>query len=329
MQATRTSLTAAAFSLLFLAVSPLYAVDIEFVTVGNAGNAADATGFGAVGYDYQIGKYEVTAGQYAEFLNAVAATSDPYGLYNSAMAGTQYGSKITKSDGVYTALSPNQPVNYVSWGDACRFCNWLQHGQPVGAEGEAATETGAYALGGKTSSAELMTVIRGVNAKYVLPTYDEWYKAAYYDPNKNGAGAAGYWTYPTKSDVYPSSTLSSTGTNNANYAGYTLNPPNTTEVGYFAGSPSPYGTFDQGGNVREWNETAVGSSERGIHGGSFSEGADTLAALDIILYDNTPPAWEVYEKGFRIAEVPEPSGFLLIAVLGVALYFGKMRNLGI
>ena len=58
------------------------------VTVGNPGNAADtrydATGFGSVGYVYQIGKYEVTAGQYTEFLNAVAK-ADPNGLYNTAM----------------------------------------------------------------------------------------------------------------------------------------------------------------------------------------------------------------------------------------------------
>ena len=37
---------------------------------------------GSVGYNYNIGKYEVTAGQYTEFLNAVART-DTYGLYNT------------------------------------------------------------------------------------------------------------------------------------------------------------------------------------------------------------------------------------------------------
>ena len=40
---------------------------LQFVTVGNPGNAADpATGslYGAVPYTYQMGKYDVTAGQY-------------------------------------------------------------------------------------------------------------------------------------------------------------------------------------------------------------------------------------------------------------------------
>jgi len=57
-----------------------------WVTVGNPGNAHDTqvmndrtTGYGSVCYTYQIGKYEVTAGQYTTFLNAVATTSDPMG----------------------------------------------------------------------------------------------------------------------------------------------------------------------------------------------------------------------------------------------------------
>ena len=71
------------------------AITIDTVPVGNVGNPNDpadreslTTGvqnFGAVSYAYNIGKYEVTVGQYTAFLNAVAAT-DTYGLYNTSMA---------------------------------------------------------------------------------------------------------------------------------------------------------------------------------------------------------------------------------------------------
>ncbi len=61
------------------------AVTIDTVPVGNAGNGNSVWGRGAVDYDYRIGKYEVTVGQYIEFLNAITKT-DPYGLYNTQMA---------------------------------------------------------------------------------------------------------------------------------------------------------------------------------------------------------------------------------------------------
>ena len=61
---------------------------ISLVPVGNPGNANDTTGYGSVGYNYSIDKYDVTLGQYTQFLNAVAKT-DTYGLYNSYM-GTAY-----------------------------------------------------------------------------------------------------------------------------------------------------------------------------------------------------------------------------------------------
>ena len=53
---------------------------LQFVTVGDPGNAPDTTGFGAVPYTYQMGTYDITVAQYTQFLNAVAQT-DTCGLY--------------------------------------------------------------------------------------------------------------------------------------------------------------------------------------------------------------------------------------------------------
>jgi formylglycine-generating enzyme len=144
---------------------------LETVTVGTPGNAADTRyetpGYGSVGYTYNIGKYEVTAGQYTEFLNAVART-DTYGLYNPYMAdpARMWGCNIQRSgpSGSYSySVDPdwaNRPVNYVSYGDSARFANWLHNGQPIGAQGLATTEDGAYYLNGATSDAALMAVNR-------------------------------------------------------------------------------------------------------------------------------------------------------------------------
>ncbi|MEI6972590.1 MAG: SUMF1/EgtB/PvdO family nonheme iron enzyme, partial [bacterium] len=134
MKRTMVTLLAAVTMLVALSGSaratPIATITIDTVPVRNAGNAAASTGYGTVSYAYNIGKYEVTAGQYKEFLNAVAKT-DTYSLYNTNMANGTYGSGITQSgvSGSYTyavnAAFTNRPVNYVSYWDACRFANWL------------------------------------------------------------------------------------------------------------------------------------------------------------------------------------------------------------
>jgi formylglycine-generating enzyme len=293
---------------------------LEFVTVGDPGNAPDTRynniSVGAVAYTYAIGKYDVTAGQYCEFLNAVAKT-DTYAMYNTYMdtANSAYGCNIkrsgTSSSYSYSVASDwaNRPVNWVSWSDAARFANWLQNGQPtfpIGTSGEVAgsTETGAYTLNGATSDANLMAVSRNLGATWWVPSEDEWYKAAYFDPNK--PGGAGYWDYPTRSNAAPSNVFSTTGTNNANFynSGYTIGARYyRTEVGAFAGSLGPYGTFDQGGNVWQWNDSNV-SGYRGRRGGSWGGATDYLAASNRLLGGS--PTYEDHFRGFRVASVASP-----------------------
>ena len=305
---------------------------IDTVPVGNAGNAADTevmwdgtTGYGSVGYNYNIGKYEVTAGQYTAFLNAVAAT-DTYALYNTGMSNTNYGSGITRSgaSGSYTysvaSAFVNRPVNYVSYWDSLRFANWLGNGQ-----GTSSTETGAYTLGGYNGN-DGRTIQRNANWKWAVTSEDEWYKAAYY---KGGSASAGYWDYPTSSDTAPGRDMADASGNNANYYGtsYPIDSGKyTTVAGEFQNSDSPYGTFDQGGNVWEWNEAIVyqGSDYafRGLRGGSFDVNGDPLQASsrnDAIL----GPTSEGGSVGFRVSEVvPEPSSIIalaggLISLLGI------------
>jgi sulfatase modifying factor 1 len=315
---------------------------LEFVTVGDPGNTADTRfvtpGYGRVDYTYQIGKYDVTTGQYCEFLNAVAVT-DTYGLYNPSMdtANDQFGCNIKRggAPGSYSysvaTKWADRPVNFVSWGDAARFCNWLTNDQPSGLQALDTTEDGAYYLNGAASREELMTVTRKANAKYVIPTEDEWYKAAYYDPAKSGG--PGYWTFATRSDTVPSNVFAYPDPgNHANYyngANYTIgNPYYRNEVGAFTNSSSIYGTFDQSGNVWQWNETALTSTIRGDRGGAFNQLWDAMPA---ILRGGEPPNNEGRGMGFRIAGVPEPSNLVLLflsfsGILIYRLYRNKRLN---
>ncbi len=305
-------------------------VVVETVSVGNLGNPNDtgSNGLGGVAYTYNIGMYEVTAGQYAEFLNAVAA-ADTYGLYNermdidSGLSNSQYACNIKRS-----GSSPNytyrvaadwadRPVNFVSWGDAARFVNWLHNGQPVGAQDASTTEDGSYFLDGATSDAELMTITWEQDGTWAIPTEHEWYKAAYH---KNDGVTGNYWDYPTSSDSAPgyvndSGSLSGTGTpfteggtDPGNYATIdgdggtngTGSPYYRTEVAEWENSSSPYDTFDQGGNVVEWNE-GIMDSFRGVLGGSFVYDEYFVRAAYRSYYY---PTIEGYLIGFRVTEIP-------------------------
>lgn len=286
-------------------------LDIEMVTVGNPYNPADGryNGIvvGSVSYVYQIGKYDITAGQYCQFLNAVAK-DDPYGLYDPETAAADTGGcNIQRSGepGAYAYSVPaewaNRPVNFVSWASAARFCNWLTNNQPTGAQTLKTTEDGSYYLNGATNIASLQAVARRADALYVIPNEDEWYKAAYYDADK--MGVVGYWQYPTRSDAIPSSSQDASGRNCANYRADegSEKAGGLSLVGRFSGSPGPYGTFDQGGNVWQWTETAIYGPYRVLRGGSFSGGDNNLHAS--VRFGHAPTREEA-DVGFRIAKVP-------------------------
>ncbi|EDY20387.1 hypothetical protein CfE428DRAFT_2311 [Chthoniobacter flavus Ellin428] len=307
-------------------------IGYQFVPVGNAGNANDlATGnkFGAVSYNYDIGKYDVTLTQYTAFLNAVAAT-DAYGLYNASMASDGHIAGISQT-GVngtyhYTVVGDGQrPVTYVSWFDAARFANWVNNGQPVGlGEVSGSTEDGAYTLHGANAG----VATKNANAQVWIPSESEWYKAAYYDPTLNG-GAGGYWSDAAQSNTSPGNTVGSQP-NQANYLFAGGDPVHNqsgnflTDVGAFSMSISPYGTFDQMGDVNEWNDGIVGPG-RGIRGGAW----DSLSASDLLStnFSYNDPTTENADTGFRLAMIPEPAAWpSLLGGIGLLVAWRRRRN---
>lgn len=306
---------------------------LEFVPVGNAGNTPDNTGYGTVNYRYNMGKFEVTAGQYTEFLNKVAVF-DSYGLYNPLMwTDSTYGCKIQRSNTpgsyVYTVAADyaNRPVNYISWGDAARFANWLTNGQPTGSQGQTTTENGSYALNGAISDSALRSIIRKTpeqGGRYYIPSEDEWYKAAYNRADDPLGTSQDYWDYPTGTNAMPSNFLANPDQgNNANYYNYGLSigsPYYRTVVGDFENSESSWGTFDQGGNVWEWTEAIV-QGQRLIRGGGFY-GSDSNSYYYQLRadyrYAYLGASTEYFYYGFRVSQVPEPATICMLAIGSLA-----------
>ena len=275
---------------------------IDFVDIGNAGNAADTTTYGAVPYQYRMGKYEISE------LQITKATQ-------IGMANVSAG-----------AWSGSQPAANISWYEAAAFVNFLNTNSG---------KTAAYALTFSNSqwsmalwSSEQAWTAGGTNlyrnkdAFYFLPSENEWYKAAYY---KGGGTNAGYWLYPTASDTAPAAVASGTGAGSAVYNGVASVPATVDS----AGGLSPYGTMGQGGNVFEWTESAFAGTnnstteDRAIRGGNYATAMNVLSSSDRY---NLGPAAQFPGVGFHVASVPEPSTYALLLMTAAGVLWMTRRR---
>jgi formylglycine-generating enzyme required for sulfatase activity len=299
-----------------------FGVTIDYATVGNPGNAANTNGWGAVSDVFQISKYETTNTQYKDFLNAVdSAGTNPNGVYNASMgsdslggivfnAAASAGSKYSVKAGTAPsgAAYPNMPVLFTTWFSAARFANWLQNGQQTNSS---SMETGAYTLNNQTAG---QIVPRNAGATTVLPSRDEWYKAAFYD-------GSGYKLWATNSNTQPTNTVTNlTLANAANY-GFSATPTtNPIAVGSYTNTTSPYGVFDMMGNATEYTDTPGSGGSAGRP--QMFSGSWAVALSDASLWNSNAAAifrsstTATSQVGFRVAAVPEPA---TIALAGVGI----------
>ena len=246
--------------------------------------------------NYKISSYEITNQQYADFLNMVAK-ADPNNLYNALM--TNIGIQKSSGSGSFTysvdSGAEDYPVIYISWYDAARYANWLTNGKPTGSQGPTTTENGAYNLASSSIVRNTVNPNTGASPTFWLLNESEWYTSAYLKSD-----ASALWTYPTQSNSDPDAS----GSNPSNFANFGGVFGETTPVGFLDQSPGPFGTFDQGGNVREWTETNdlnTGKAMRIIRGGSWADPASAMRADESQIAD---PSLEDDKTGFRIGGAP-------------------------
>jgi formylglycine-generating enzyme required for sulfatase activity len=295
---------------------------MDVVDVGDPMNPPDPeTGYGAVSYPFAIGRHEVTVDQYVTFLNATASrpaelppgqreaieelwqpgmlkTHDYVvrdGLIDRRGAGTSADpySYWMVSDVTIGADSGHRPIIEISWFAAARFANWLHNGATAGSS----TETGAYTLDYRRDG--IVALNRG--AKWWIPSHDEWYKAAYYDPTR--PGELQYWAFPTRSDELPRGEIPPGGANSANFNSVAPEGHKLTPVGSYSASFSHYGTLDQAGLLWEWSDTAIPDHDgmprtMTLLGGSWSLGLinpSRFGSRDYL------PGYNDDDTGFRLA----------------------------
>ena len=204
---------------------------------------------GDVDYRYGIGELEITVEQWVAFLNTVDPSgSDRHRLYTRTQGSSlwpKYGqidrSASARKGQHYSVAYPewaDKPYGFASFLSAARFVNALENGRlrakTAGAQDgfeyvsyevrlSRKTERGMYDLARDGGAGATRDRKRG----FVVPSQDEWIKAAYYDPS--GGGTYSYWKYPTNPGVF--------GDDTATAPSQTTLDPSTGEVTNAATQP--------------------------------------------------------------------------------------------
>jgi hypothetical protein len=287
---------------------------MDFVHVGNPANAAGSLGYyvggpgenhGAVGYSFSMGKYEITADQISR-----ANSSGNLGI---TFNGTG-----------------NDPATRISVREAVKFVNWMNTSSGYSAAYDESLLSYRGANSFTSSTGTLGSAYRNSGAMYFLPTLDEWFKAGWFDPNKNG-GAGGYWDYAYGSN--------SSATRSFFFGVVNTSRPTSVNIAgdgilsaYDNSALSPYGTMGQMGNASELLEfrfvDATGDMRSLDEGADYTQ-SDTFINAGSIYPERvygSPVDFEGQRTGLRIMAVPEPSSLSLLALGGLALAINKRRR---
>lgn len=275
--------------------------DTVWLPVGYPGNPPDQTGYGSVDYAFEIMQHEVTVAAYVNFLNHVASAEDPHQLWQRAMGEhviTDLGQGGIRKDvpqcilregspGDWTyAPAPewaNRPVIFVTYLSAMRYANWLHNG---GGD----TEHGVYRVAAGVEAP------RAEDARVWIPTEDEWYKAAYYQPATDGEPSGRYWLFPMSPCERPQK--AEPGSMDPYAAAFSGGFSGIQPVGSFPEAKSPWGALDMGGNVWEWVDSTIFGSKKVLRGGAA---AHTWHKLQSTVRSNASPDRWYPDTGFRLA----------------------------
>ncbi len=313
---------------------------IDLLTIGAPGNAPytgpdpffTSFGRGQVNYEYRVGKTEVTTAQWIEFFNA--AFDRPTSEWNEFIdAPTMWGASAIAPTtpgglrwGVFNETNAMRAVGGITWRTAAIYCNWLHNGKSLDTS---AFMNGAYDVStfGYFPDTNIWSdqFERSPGARYFIPSFDEWIKAAHYDPNKlNDDGSlGGWWLYSDGTDTPLVGGPPGTGQANFGFStGYTI------PLQSYPQTQSPWGLMDVAGATSEWNERvailSTGLRYRTLDGSNWNS-STTVGVADAVnrqrgndFPDVPSPLW-----GFRVAAVVPTPG---TGVLGVGLFLLYARR---
>lgn len=267
------------FAVLVCSIGAVLADNINGINIDfvniNSGSVDASTGYGWVDYNYRIGTTEISFNQFS-----------PSDLGSSG--------------------SGDSPAAGMTWHVAAQYANWLTSGDAL---------LGAYTISAGKVTGINRSYRNGAGQLYVLPTEDEWYRAAYFT-------GSGYSDYANGTGALPGK-----GTD-ANYDDALVSP---WAVG--GGTNEQNGTMNMMGNVFEWLETSVGGdstvdgSDMVLRGGAYNQAGDRLSrgfrvdglGVASTLKNNQSDM----SVGMRIVAIPEPGTISLMSLSTMSLFFTR------
>ncbi len=299
--------------------------DIDWVTIGDVGNPAYENQFGgivdgrgSVGYEYRIGRYEVTTSQWMEFVNTFSTQSDELrnfgrpSYWGATPDGSYDGPGIRWKLNNAIEHAELLPVHGIDWREAAMLANWLHNNKSsdLSAIENGAYDTSTFTRNNDGSFNDQLT--RSPDARFWIPSLDEWAKAVHYDPDRFGFGQGGWWEQPNGTDTELLPGLPGRGQTSASLEDAGLNIP----LGAYLDVQSPWGLFDVSGGTLEWTEEATNDRQF-----RWADGAPTRAGEDFLLVDRADqmadgrPWIGGLRYGIRLAAaVPAPGTSLLLAL---------------
>ncbi len=245
--------------------------DIHWATIGSPGNAGTMLSLGGPGgarprggvdYEYRISKLEITTAQWLEFVNTFSTQSSELawfgtiGLTWGAVQDPNYfGPGIRWQLASLPAPALN-PVYGITWRDAAMYCNWLHNDkQPtLAAIASGAYDTSTFTFNPDGSFNDQLT--HSPDAKFWIPTLDEWMKAVHFDPNRFGPDQPGWWLHSNSSDTAPVPGLPGVGETSATLSQQIGFAANFIPLGAYPQTITPWGLLDASGGAEEWLEDA-------------------------------------------------------------------------
>ena len=280
---------------------------------------------GSVAHNFYIARTELTVAQYLPFAQAYDQHIDRNAYPDALFLGQWITRNSVTQQLSITPGAENFGIQ-TTWTIAARYTNWLHNNQQPH---QSAFESGAYDT--STFNTQNPQTTRSPDARFWIPSLDEWTKANYYDPNMHPHNpddptqpADGYWLHPNRQNTPLSPGLPQNNGQTSATLTAEIPTPGAFPLGLYNNITSPWGLLETSGGVDEWLEDLSGINAR-LLAGTVAGSSQSLVFDRIDLWSSGFIGSTT--AGIRVASaVPAPSITAILVIAACATLPRRYRQ---